>query len=116
MSVKALDYTMKAFKLRKVKRETLILAFEQIKPLLERYMKENYVSAIRLDLETKHLSALEPISNAERHFWLEEWLNSEISTRQLKKRMKQHYHWVEYVSFSDFLSGVESWLRGVQHG
>ena len=113
-SLRTLHLTIKAFRqlkpTSKHKRETLYYAFEQLKPLLKRYMKENHVLAIRLDLQTKHLLALEPINNAERQFWIDEWLNNEVSTRQLKKRMKQSHKLTEYLGFSDFLSGVESWL------
>jgi len=112
----ALRLTMKAFKELKTtskhKRETLAYAFEQVRPILRNYMKENHILALEPDLKTKRVLALEPISNGERGLWIDLWLNNDVSTKQLQKRMKLYYQWVEYLSFSDFLEGVESWLSG----
>ena len=120
MMENALHLTMKAFKelkpTSKHKRETLAYAFEQIKPILKKYMKENHILELELNLKTKHVLALEPIKNGEREAWINLWLNNEVSTKQLEERMKLRFQWVEYLSFSDFLNGVESWLRGVQYG
>ena len=81
-------------------------------------MKENSVLAIEIDLKNRKYLTLEPIPNAERNFWVEQWLNGELPNKQLKKKLKQRFQWVQYLSFSDFLSGVEVWLMGkvVQHG
>jgi hypothetical protein len=100
------------------KKETLLLAFEQIKPILKEYMKENHVLAVELDLKNRKYLALEPIPNVERNFWVEQWLNGELSTRRFKAQLKRRFQWVQFLSFSDFLSGVEAWLMGkvVQHG
>jgi regulator of replication initiation timing len=93
------------------KRETLLLAFEQIKPILKEYMKENHVLAVELDLKNRKYLALEPIPNAERNFWVEQWLSGELSTRRFKAQLKRRFQWVQFLSFSDFLSGVEAWLE-----
>jgi len=93
------------------KRETLALAFEQIKPILKKYMEENNILAIELDLKNRKYLVLEPIPNAERNFWVEQWLNGKLSTRRFKTQLKRRYQWVQYLSFSNFLSGVESWLE-----
>jgi hypothetical protein len=113
--IKALCLTKLAFAKVKPtsehKRETLLLAFEQIKPILKEYMKENHVLAIDLDLKNRKYLVLEPIPNAERNFWVEEWLSGELSTRRFKAQLKRRFQWVQYLSFSDFLSGVEVWLE-----
>jgi len=106
-----LHLTMKAFQLHGVLRRTLILTFEQIKPILKRYMKENHVLRLEVNLKNKHAFALEPICNGEREAWLRLWLNDEISTKQLRKRMKERFQWVEYLNFADFLNDVEAWLK-----
>jgi len=123
MNLKALQLSIKAFEqLRftsKNKREIYICVLEQLKPLLPlliKYMKENHILAFEFNLRTKRVLALEPICNGEKEAWLRLWLNNEVSSRQLQKRMKQRFQWVEYLSFSDFLEGVESWLRGDFHG
>jgi len=119
-SLKTLLLSMKAFTNVKPKSkhqtETLAYAFEQIKPILKKYMDENQILQLEINLKNKHALALEPIDNAERQFFIESWLNNEISTKKLTEKLKQRFQWVEYLSFSDFLCGVESWLRGVQHG
>jgi hypothetical protein len=93
------------------KRETLLLAFEQIKPILKEYMKENHVLAVELDLKNRKYLVLEPIPNVERNFWVEQWLSGELSTRRFKAQLKRRFQWVQFLSFSDFLSGVEAWLE-----
>jgi regulator of replication initiation timing len=93
------------------KRETLLLAFEQIKPILKEYMKENHVLAVELDLKNRKYLALESIPNVERNFWVEQWLSGELSTRRFKAQLKRRFQWVQFLSFSDFLSGVEAWLE-----
>jgi hypothetical protein len=113
--IKALRLTRLAFAKVKPtsqkKRETLALAFEQIKAILKAYMKESRVLAIELDLKNRKCLVLEPIPNVERNFWVEQWLNGELPNKQLKKKLKQRFQWVQYLSFSDFLSGVETWLE-----
>lgn len=105
----ALDLTMKAFMLRKAKFETLAYAFVQVLPVLKDYWKQKHTLAFELNFKTRHVLVLEPICNGEREAWLEMWLNGEVSTRQLKERMRQRFQWVEYYSFSDFLEGVKVW-------
>jgi hypothetical protein len=73
-------------------------------------MKENHVLAIELDLKNRKYLVLEPIPNVERNFWVEQWLNGELSTRRFKAQLKRRFQWVQYLSFSDFLNGVEAWL------
>jgi regulator of replication initiation timing len=113
--IKALRSTKLAFAKVKPtsehKKETLALAFERIKPILKEYMKENHILAIELDLKNRKYLVLEPIPNDERNFWVEQWLNGELPNKQLKKKLKQRFQWVQYLSFSDFLSGVEAWLE-----
>jgi len=110
----ALRLTMKAFKELKTtskhKRETLAYAFEQVKPILRKYMKENHVLALELNLKTKRLLVLESIPNAERTFFVEEWLNGEISTKEFRKKLRKRFQWVQYFNLADFLEGVEVWL------
>ncbi|MEM3700700.1 MAG: hypothetical protein QXL57_07545 [Candidatus Bathyarchaeia archaeon] len=112
--LKALRLTKEAFdKVKptsKHKRETLRYAVEQIKPLLKRYMRDNHVLAIELDYRKRRYLVLEPMPNAERQFWVNEWLEGDIPTKKLKQKLKVRYQWVQYLSFSDFLSGVEAWL------
>jgi regulator of replication initiation timing len=121
-SIKTLRLTKLAFAKVKPtsehKRETLLLAFEQIKPILKEYMKENHILAIELDLKNRKYLVLEPIPNVERNFWVEQWLSGELSTRRFKAQLKRRFQWVQFLSFSDFLSGVEAWLMGkvIQHG
>jgi len=79
--------------------------------ILERYMVENEILAIEIDLKKKQCMVLEPIANAERQFWVEEWLRGELPTRRLQKKLKERFQWVLYVSFFDFLKKVETWLR-----
>jgi len=77
-----LGLTKKAFQLRKVKKETLKYAFEQIKPILRKYMKEKGILGLELNLKSKQLLALEPIERGEREFWVIQWLDSELSTEK----------------------------------
>jgi hypothetical protein len=113
--IKALRLTRLAFAKVKPtsqkKRETLALCFEQIKAILKEYMKENHVLAIELDLKNRKCLVLEPIPNVERNFWVEQWLSGELSTRRFKALLKRRFQWVQYLSFSDFLNGVEAWLE-----
>jgi len=110
-----IQLTKKAFSLPEAKRETLTYAFQQVKPILKEYMDENGILQLELDLKKKTAFVLEPIPNGERNLWIRLWLKGECSTRKLRERMKQRFQWVEYLSFCDFLEGVESWLRGVQY-
>jgi regulator of replication initiation timing len=113
--LKTLLLTKKAFTNVKPKSkhqtETLAYAFEQIKPILKKYMNENQILQLEINLKNKHALALEPIDNAERQFFIESWLNNEISTKKLTEKLKQRFQWVEYLNFSDFLCSVESWLK-----
>ena len=113
--IKALRSTKLAFakvkSTSKTKRETLALTFEQIKPILKEYMRENHVLAVELDLKNRKYLALESIPNVERNFWVEQWLSGELSTRRFKAQLKRRFQWVQFLSFSDFLSGVEAWLE-----
>ena len=110
-----IQLTKKAFNFHKVKRETLAYAFQQVKPILKEYMEKNHVLRLEVNLKNKHALALEPVRNGEREAWIQLWLDGKVSTDQLRKRMKLRFQWTEYLSFSDFLDGIESWLRGVQH-
>jgi hypothetical protein len=92
------------------KRETLAYAYEQVKPLIKRFMRGNNVLALQVNLRTKHALALEPIQNFERQFFVDSWLDNEISTKELKGKFEKRFQWVEYFNFADFLSGVENWL------
>lgn len=120
----------KAFSLRKAKRETLAYAFQQIKPVLEEYMKENCVLELEVNLEDGDFETVEAISHGEREMWVSMWLKGELSTKQLLKAIRdfRKFH-VQRVShgygFDGFLREVESWLkekrgsqkgRGVQRG
>jgi hypothetical protein len=108
----ALNLTIKAFKLRRVKHDTLIMAFEQIKPILERYMEKNQISYIKVDLKTKEALVVEPIPNAVRQFWVNEWLEGECSTEELKKWMDCRFQNTHYLNFADFLETIKSQLKG----
>lgn len=94
----------------KHKRETLYYAFEQIKPLIKRYMQANKILALELDLRTLHCLTLEPIQNWEKDLHIRRWLDGNLKTAHFKKWLKRKYQWVEYLSFLDFLRGVEEWL------
>jgi len=94
----------------KHKRETLYYAYEQVKPLIKRYMKANNILALEVDTQTFECMALEPVQNFERNFFVERWLEGNLSTREFKRRLKQRFQWVGYFSFADFLRGVEAWL------
>jgi len=110
-SLSRLELTKKAFSLRKAKHETLALAFQQIKPILEKYMKENHILELELNLKNKHVLALEPIDNGERDLWIRLWLDGDASAKQLEERMKHRFQWVEYLRFSGFLENVEAWCK-----
>jgi hypothetical protein len=92
------------------KRETLAYAYEQVKPLVKRFMQENKILALEVDLSNRHVLACEPIQNFERQFFVDSWLNNEVSTKELKDKLGKRFQWVKYLNFSDFLSGVENWL------
>jgi hypothetical protein len=92
------------------KRETLAYAFEQIKPILKKYMNENQILQLEINLKNKRAFTLEPIDKFERQFFVDSWLNNEISTKELKDKLGKRFQWVEYLNFADFLSGVENWL------
>ena len=113
--LKTLRLTRKAFTnvkgTSKHKIETRAYAFEQIKPILKEYMEENHILKLEVNLKRKTAVALEPILNGERDLWIRLWLNGEVSTKQLRKRMKQHFQWVQYLSFNDFLESMKYWLR-----
>jgi hypothetical protein len=113
-SLKTLSLTIQAFtKINPTsfhKRETLTYAIEQIEPLLKRYMRKNKILALEVNLRNKHALTLEPIQNFERQIFVDSWLNNEISTKELKSKLKQRFHWVEYLNFADFLRSVEGWL------
>lgn len=111
MVTERIQLTKKAFNLHKVKRETLAYAFQQVKPILKEYMEKNHVLRLELDLKNKHALVLEPICNGEREAWIQLWLDGEVSTEQLRKRMKLRFQWVQYYSFIDFLEGMEFWLK-----
>jgi hypothetical protein len=111
MVTERIQLTKKAFNLHKVKRETLAYAFQQIKPILKEYMEKNHILRLELNLKNKHALVLEPIWNGERDLWIRLWLDSDASSKQLRKRMKRRFQWVEYISFSDFLEDVEAWCK-----
>jgi len=111
MHTQTLGLTKKAFQLRKVKIETLKYAFEQIKPILRKYMREKGILELELDLKSKKVLVLEPILSGERDLWVRLWLNGEVPTEKLVDRMRERFQWVEYLDFSDFLSGVEIWVK-----
>jgi len=104
--IKALRLTKLAFAKVKPtsqkKRETLALCFEQIKPILKEYMKENHILAIELDLKNRKCLVLEPIPNVERNFWVEQWLSGELSTRRFKAQLKRRFQWVQFLLFLIF--------------
>jgi hypothetical protein len=108
----ALKLSIKAFKLRRVKHDTLIMAFEQIKPILERYMEKNQIPYIRVDLKTKEALVVEPIPNAFRQFWVDRWLDGECSTEELKERMNCRFQNTHYLNFADFLQNLEGETYG----
>lgn len=114
-TLKTLRLTRKAFTnvkgTSKHKIETRALAFEQIKPILKEYMDENHILQLDLNLKDKTALALEPIDNGERDLWIRLWLHGDCSTRKLRKRMKQRFQWSQYLSFNDFLEGMEYWLK-----
>jgi hypothetical protein len=108
----ALKLSIKAFKLRKTKLDTLALCFEQIKPILERYMEKNQIPYIKVDLKTRKALVVEPIPNAFRQFWVDRWLDGECSTEQLKEWLNYRFQNTHYLNFADFLEDVKSWLKG----
>lgn len=121
---KALAFTIKAFEKVKPtsakKRETLAYAFEQIEPLLMRYMKENNIPLLKVDLKTKRALVVEPVPNAIKQAWVEQWLSGELSTEQFKEWLRCRYQNAFYFNFADFLKDVEFWLfkkgERVSHG
>lgn len=110
-NLKVIQLTKKTFQLRKCKLITLHYAIEQIEPILKKYMENKDVLKITFDLRKKHVLALEPIENCERNMWIRLWLDNEFSTEKLVENMKHNYQWVEYVSISDFLNGIETWIK-----
>jgi hypothetical protein len=109
---KALDYTIKAFKLRKVKYDTLVLCFEQIKPILERYMEKNQIPYVRVDLKTKEALIVEPIPNAMKQWIIEQWLNNQLSNEDFKKWLGYRFQNTHYLNFADFLQNLEGETYG----
>lgn len=99
----------------KHKRETL--TFNQamlatpLKPLIKRYMKAHKILALELDLKTLRCLTLEPIQNWEKDLHVRMWLEGELKTSDFQEKLKKKWQWVEYLSFSDFLRGVEAWLN-----
>ncbi|MEM3673802.1 MAG: hypothetical protein QW468_06260 [Candidatus Bathyarchaeia archaeon] len=110
----ALTLTITAFEKVKPtsakKRETLALCFEQVKPILREYMKANSIPLIKVDLKTRRALIVEPIPNAIKQTWVEQWLNDELSTEQLKEWLTCKFQNTHYVNFADFLRDVEAWL------
>ena len=94
----------------KHKRETLYYAFEQVKPLIKRYMKAHKILALELDLKTLRCLTLEPIQNWEKDLHVRMWLRGELKTSDFQRKLKRKWQWVGYFSFADFLRGVEVWL------
>ena len=109
--LQTLCLSIKTFELRKSKRETLAHAFHQVEPILKEYMEFTNKYELEVDLKNKHCLVFEPIERVERRFWVDEWLDSKLSSKQLCEKMKRRFQWVEYVSFADFLRGIELWLR-----
>lgn len=109
--LQTLCLSIKAFELQKCKRETLAYAFHQVEPILKEYMESTNKYELEVDLKNKHCLVFEPVENGERQFWVEQWLDNELSSERLTERLKTRYQWVEYLSFADFLCGVEAWLK-----
>ena len=109
--LQTLRLSIKAFELRKPKRETLSYAFHRIEPILKEYMMFTKKLELEVDLNNKHCLVFESIPNGERQFWVEQWLNNELLTEQLSERLKPRFQWAEYLGSADFLKGVELWLR-----
>jgi len=112
----ALDYTIKAFKLRKAKLDTLGLCFEQIKPILKRYMEKNQIPYIKVNLKTRKALVVEPIPNAVKQWVIEQWLNNQLSNERFKEWLGYRFQNVHYLNFADFLETVKSQLKGDVHG
>ena len=112
-SIKTLRLSKKAFQLwkPKLKTETLLLAIEQIEPILKEYMVENDILRLELDVEDKSVVALEPIPNGQRDFWVKQWLRNKLSTEKLIGMMDERFEWVEYCDIGVFLDSVEWWLK-----
>jgi hypothetical protein len=108
----ALKLSIKAFRLRKAKLDTLALCFEQIKPILERYMEKNQIPYIRVDLKTKETLVVEPIPNAMKQWIIEQWLNNQLSNKDFKKWLGYRFQNVHYVNFADFLQNLEGKTYG----
>jgi len=109
--LKLVGSTKKAFQLRKCKLITLHYTIEQIEPILKKYMENKDILKVTFNLRKKGVLALEPIQNCERAMWVQLWLDDEFSTEKLVENMKHTFQWVEYVSISDFLSGIEAWIE-----
>lgn len=111
----ALTLTIQAFEKVKPtsakKRETLAFCFEQVKPILEKYMEENNIPLVQVDLKTREALVVEPIPNAVKNVWVEEWLNGELQTEQFKEWLNYKFQNTHYVNFADFLRDVEFWLE-----
>ena len=92
------------------KRETLAFCFEQVEGILKDYMETRNVPYICVDLKTKEALVVEPIPREVRQFWVEQWLNGELSTRQFRKWLYSKWQNTYYPNFADFLRDVEAWL------
>lgn len=112
-NLKTLRLSKKAFQLckPKPKTETLLLALEQIEPILKEYMVENDVLRLELDVGDRSVVALEPIPNGQRDFWVKQWLKNKLPTEKLIEIMDERFEWVEYCDVAVFLDGVEWWLK-----
>jgi hypothetical protein len=108
----ALDYTIKAFKLRKAKHDTLAFCFEQIKPILKEYMEKNNIAYIKVDLKTREALVVEPIPKAVKQWVIEQWLSNELSNEELKEWIECRFQNVHYSNFADFLKILEGELYG----
>gem|GEM_PF-3257086 len=116
----ALKLTIQAFEKVKPtsakKRETLALCFEQVTPILKEFMEANNIPYIEVDLETRRALVVEPIPNAIKQVWIEQWLNGELSTEQLKEWLNCKFQNTHYLNFADFLKDVEFWLYEKRKG
>ena len=90
--------------------------FEQLKPILEQYMKEQEILSLNLSLKDGDFETVEPISHGEREMWVSMWLKGELTSKQLLGEIrdfkKYHFQTVAHgYGFDGFLREVEAWLE-----
>lgn len=114
--LRTVQLSRKAFQQHTGNMEMLTRTFEQLKPTLAEYMEHHEILSLTLNLDDDDFETVEAIPHGERAMWIDLWLENELSTKHLLKKIRDfqvcHVQRVSHgYGFADFLGEVERWVK-----